>query len=172
MLLALALDAWYDNLKEKRLIENTLADIGFDIRIYASLEPVYDNNQRLLDSLTARIERFESGENVDFSFGIGRPEISSLAWQMAKESGVASGFGRELYKDIARVYLEFDRLQNLWNYNYQFKLSYDPDMSQYSLARHYRRQWESIQGRHRQLLDKSVEFVEKYKEASFMQQLP
>lgn len=169
VLFALALDAWYESLKEQRLIENTLKDITLDIQNYAGLQVVLEYNQQSLDSLVASIERFEAGEKVAFPFGFARPEINSLAWEMARENGVASGFGRELYKDIARVYLEFDRLEGLWNYIYQFRLTRDPDMSQYSLARHYRRQLESIQDRHSELLEKSIQFVEKYENAAFME---
>ncbi|MEP5611862.1 MAG: hypothetical protein ABJP45_06405 [Cyclobacteriaceae bacterium] len=168
VLLALALDAWYENVKQQRLIESTLVDIMLDIQHYAALQVVFDYNQKNLDSLQASIERFEAGEITEFVFGFGRPEINSLAWEMAKENGVAADLGRELYLELATVYLQFDRLENLWNYNYQFKLSYDPDMSQYSLARHYRKQYESIQKRQAELQEKSKEFLEKYKDASFM----
>ncbi len=162
VLLALALDAWYDNWKQRKLIKNALTEIVLDIQIYANTTSVIEFNAGWLDSLTYTIERFENGENVRFPFGFGRPETSSLAWQMAKENGIASGFGREIYKDISRVYIEYDRLQNLWNYNYQFKLSRDPDMDDYTVARHFARQMERIQSRHEQLIEKSQEFIDKY----------
>ncbi len=172
VLLALALDAWYANLKEDRITQSTLSDIALDIRNYTELEEVYSLNATYLDSLTRQIERHEQGESVTFSFGFGRPEINSMAWQMARETGVASNFGRELYKDIARVFVEFDRLEKLWNYNYQFKLERNPNMDQYTLARHFRRQLVSIQSRHLELMEKSAEFLEKYKDASFMTSIP
>ena len=168
VLLALALDAWYDNQKEEKLIQSTLSDIVLDIQYYSQLSAVYDYNASYLDSLASDLEQYESGEVVDFTFGFGRPEMNSLAWDMAKETGVASNFGRELYKDLAHVYLEFDRLIRLWDYNYQFKLERDPDMDDYTLARHYHRQITSIQSRHKELMDKSVEFLEKYKDAAFL----
>lgn len=162
VLLALALDAWYDNWKQKKLIKNALSEIVLDIKVYADMTPVLAFNANWLDSLTNTIERYENGEEVQFPYGFGRPETSSLAWQMAKENGIASGFGRDIYKDITRVYIEYDRLQNLWDYNYQFKLSRDPDMDQYTVARHFARQMERIQSRHEQLIDKSQEFIDKY----------
>lgn len=169
VLLALALDAWYDNLKEERVVQTSLADIAADIGIYAGLNGVYALNAASFDTLTNQIKRYEAGEQVNFTFGFGRPEINSLAWQMARETGVAANFGRALYKDIAKVYNEFDRLQGLWNYNYQFKLSRDPNMDDYTLARHYHRQLRLIQARHQELMEKSAEFLEKYKDEGFTQ---
>lgn len=168
VLLALAFDAWYDNLKQELIIESSLHDIALDISHYAELEAVYEFNRAHADTLTSQIEKYEAGETVRFVFGFGRPEINALAWRMARETGVASNFGRELYKDIARVFNEFDRLEKLWDYNYQFKLQRDPDMTDYTLARHYIRQMNTIQSRQRELMDKSAEFLEKYKDAAFM----
>lgn len=164
VLLALALDAWYDNRKQEQLIKSSLSDIALDIQNYASLTPVLEYNGAWLDSLQSEIRRYENGEKVNFTYGFGRPEINAVAWQMAKENGIASGFGREVYKDIARVYIEFDRLEQLWDFNYEFKLSRDPDMDNYTLARHLARQLDRIQSRHAQLIEKSQEFIEKYGE--------
>lgn len=171
VLLALALDAWYDNWKQKKLIKNALTEIVLDIQVYAATGPVLDFNADWLDSLTSSIQRFENGEEIQFPFGFGRPETSSLAWQMAKENGIASGFGRDIYKDISRVYIEYDRLQNLWDYNYQFKLSRDPDMAPYTVARHFVRQMRRIQSRHEQLIEKSKEFIEKHGD-EFLEEQP
>ncbi len=164
VLLALALDAWYDNWKQQKLIKSALHEISMDIRQYAGMTPVLEFNADWLDSLKNAINQYENGEKVEFTFGFGRPEISSLTWQMARDNGIASGFEREVYRDISRVYIEFDRLQKLWDYNYQFKLSRDPNMDQYTVARHFARQMERIQSRQLQLIEKSQEFIDKHGE--------
>ncbi len=168
VLLALALDAWYANMRAEQTVQDTLTDIALDIRNYSGLSGVYDYNAAFLDTLTQQLEQYGRGEQVTFTFGFGRPEINSLAWDMAKDTGIASNFGRELYRDIANVYTEFDRLINLWDYNYQFKLERDPNMDQYTLARHFHRQMIKIQARHQELVDKSTAFLEKYKDAAFI----
>lgn len=169
VLLALGFDAWYENLKHNQIIESSLSDVALDISHYAGSGSVYYKlNQINLDSLTNQIEKYEQGKNVEFSFRFARPEINALAWRMARDTGIASDFGRELYKDIARVFNEFDRLEKLWNYNYKFKLERDPNMDQYTLARHFARQLKSIQARQKELTEKSVEFIKKHKDASFM----
>lgn len=168
VLLALALDAWYENQKRDQLIQSSLSDIVLDIQHYSSLNEIYEYNARFLDTLENEISQYEAGQAVAFTYRFGRPEMNSLAWDMARETGVAADFGRALYKDIARVFLEFDRLISLWDYNYQFKLERDPNMDDFTLARHYYRQMRLIQFRHQELMEKSSAFLEYYKDAAFM----
>lgn len=168
VLLALALDAWYNGRERQNEIDTALSDIALDIYIYSQQQSAFEFNQSQLDSLTINIERFEQGKPANFNFGYARPELSSLTWEMSKTTGLAAGFGSELYQDIARVYVEFDRLVKLWDYKYDFMLSYDPSISPYNLALHHRRQLVWIQRRHSELEEKSIDFLQKYQDAAFI----
>ena len=168
VLLALALDAWYDIQKTEQRVQVALQEITLDIRTYFDLEGVYKINATNLQTLKKQLAQYEKNGDESFTVAFARPEINAIAWDMAKETGLASHFGRELYKDLAVVFIEFDRLQKIWEYNYQFQLERDPNMGQYTLARHYVRQLETIQLRHRELMDKSGKFLEKYKYEDFM----
>ncbi|MEO9484977.1 MAG: hypothetical protein ABJG47_16065 [Ekhidna sp.] len=171
VLLALALEALYANRIRQSEIEVALADIGLDIYSYTQQYEAFDFNQSQLDSLIVNIERYRQGNSANFSFGYARPELSSLAWEMSKSTGLASDFGNELYTDIARVYVEYDRLIGLWDFTYDFMLSYDPSMPSYDLAQHKTRQLRRIQARHAELAEKSTEFLNKYNSSSFIKAL-
>lgn len=168
VLLALTLDSWQEQSKQQKKVNRALEDIAEEIYSFTNLTVALEYNQKQLESLTIAIQKHENGEEVNFNFGLGRPEIKSLAWQTSKENDITSGFDRELFLEIAEVYVEYDRLMQTVDYYVDFKLKSDPDISPYTEARYTRRYIKSAAFRISELIKKAKEFLEKNKDAGFV----
>lgn len=171
VLLALALDSWQENVKKEQVIQKALDDIAMEILSFMRLDLIANHNQVTLDTLRIQIQRHQNGEKTGFSTSFGRPEIKSISWTTARENGIAAGFDRQLFLDIAEVYVEFDRLIDILDYHYEFNLKSDPDMTPYTRARHIARHLESSIFRMGELNKKSIALLGKYKDHKFTQVL-
>ncbi|OEK00093.1 hypothetical protein BFP97_00545 [Roseivirga sp. 4D4] len=169
VLLALTLDSWKEQRKDQKRIGKALSDISMEIDYFLNiLERGPNTNQQAFDSLNYAIEMYESGKKANFNFGIGRPEMSSLAWQSSKESGITAKFTRSLFLDIAEVYIEYDRLTSVFDLHTEFMLKADPDMSEYTRAKYTVKHLRTVLFRIEDLKRKANEFKEKYKEELFI----
>ncbi len=168
VLLALALDSWRENLNEQKRIDRALQDIFLEVNSFMALEGALSFNNEQLDLLDSMIRLYEDGATTPFQGGVGRPEVKNLAWETSKESGIASGFNRQLSLDLAEVYVEFDRLQQILEYSREFNLKVDPEMSEYTRARHVRRQIQQTIFRCVEVQRKASDFLEQYKDSKYV----
>ncbi|MBO3698279.1 hypothetical protein [Roseivirga sp. E12] len=169
VLLALTLDSWQEQQKEQKKVDKALSDIAIEVNSFSSmLEGGLIYNQTAFDSLNHAVEMYKKGEVANFNFGIGRPEIKSLAWQSSKESGITAKFDRNLFLDIAEVYIEYDRLMSVFDLHTEFMLNADPDMTEYTRARYTINHLRTVLFRIQDLKRKSTEFQEKHRGESFM----
>lgn len=167
VLLALMLDSWQERLKVEKKANRALRDIVLEIRAFQGLKGSLDYNTRQLEILDSLILRHEQGDSVAFYPGIARPEIRSLTWQTSRETGVTADFERSVFLDITELYVEFERLEKILDYSYEFMLKSDPEMSPHTRAIHKQRQFRGVIFRSEELLRKTSSFFEKYKDAEF-----
>ncbi len=171
VLLALTLDSWQEQSKQQKKINKALNDIVEEIYTFSTLNGALEYNKSQLDSLNMAIEKHKSGEEANFNFGLGRPEIKSLTWQISKENGITSSFDRTLLLEIAEVYVEYDRLMKTVDYYVDFRLKSDPDISPYTEARYSSRYISSAIFRIGELIRKANDFLERHKNESFVKAL-
>ena len=168
VLLALALDSWQENNKKSNKLNQVLEDIVMELNTFTFLDKAIEYNLVMLDTVRSKIKQHEDGKAVEFQGGLGRPEIKSLAWTTAKTTGLASEIDRSLLLELAEIYSEFDRLENILESFAEFNLKRDPDMSEYTRARYVERYMRSAIFRMQELSKKSKAFIEKHKNASFV----
>jgi hypothetical protein len=169
VLLALMLDSWQERLKVEKKVDRALRDIVLELKAFQGLEGSLEYNKRQLEILDSLIFRHEQGDSVVFYPGIARPEIRSLTWQTSRETGITADFERSIFLDITELYVEFERLEKILDYSYEFMLKSDPNMSPYTRAIHKQRQLRGVIFRSEELLRKTTSFFEKYKDARFTQ---
>ncbi len=167
-MLALALDSWKENLKNEKLIEASLNEIFKEVTAMTYISELTNYNQNQLEILDSLIDTYQNSRN-DFvgSYGFGRPEVRNLAWITSKENGIAASFEPALFRDLAEVYIELGRLDNILAYNRDFDLKADPDMSEYKKAQHIRKQFNLAIFRSRELVKKSSALLGKYKDYKY-----
>lgn len=169
VLLALTLDSWQEQQKEQKKVDKALSDIALEIGSFNSmLEGGIIYNQKAFDSLSHAVVMHENGETANFNYGIGRPEIKSLAWQSSKESGITAKFDRDLFLDIAEVYIEYDRLTSVFELHNEFLLKADPDMTEYTRARYTIKHLRTVLFRIQDLQRKATAFQEKHADTAFI----
>lgn len=168
VLLALALDSWQEKSKKTQKLDQALEDIVLELNGFTHLDKAVGYNQQMLDTIRSKIKQYEDGKKVTFLIGMGRPEVKSLAWTTAKSTGLASDFDRDLLLELAEIYSEFDRLENVLDMYAEFNLKYDPDMPKYTWARYVERYVRSAIFRMQELNNKSKAFLEKHKDATFV----
>lgn len=168
VLLALTLDSWQEKTKKDREIKRALTDIMLEIQSYTDFGPAENVNQTLLDSLTINIRRYAQGSAASFTMGFARPEARNLAWTSARENGIASGFDRELFLDLAEIYVEYDRLNYILEFHAEFILKADPDMPEFTKARHVARHLNRSIFRMDELQRKSIDLLKKYEGSPFV----
>lgn len=171
VLLALMLDAWRERLKIEQKVQNALEDIASEIQTFTDMSESIGFNSVQMDSLEAMIKRHRAGKEVNFTSGVARPEVRSLAWETSRANGIASDFDRQIFVDITEIYVEFDRLEKILVYNREFIMKSDPDMLPVNKAIHRYRQLDGIVFRSQELQARANEFLEKYKDADFTQHL-
>lgn len=167
VLLALMLDAWQEQLKTQKRVNRALQDIMLELRTFRGLEGSLGYNRRQSDILDSLILKHAQGDSVVFYPGIARPEIRSLTWQTSRETGITADFERSVFLDITELYVEFERLEKILDYSYEFTLKSDPNMSAYTKAIHKKRQLRGVIFRSEELLRKTTLFFDKYKNADF-----
>lgn len=168
VMLALALDSWNENRKLQKLVDDALIEIFNEVSMMNSIQGVTAYNTKILSQLDSILKVHEnSPESFKAPIGLGRPELRNLAWNSAKESGIASGFNPEMFRDLAEVYIEYERLEKILDYNREFTLKSDPNMDRFTEAKHVRKQLDQSIFRSEELIKKSGEFLEKYKDSKY-----
>ncbi|GEM_PF-4639909 len=171
VLLALMLDAWRERIKVEQKVQHALEDIASEIKTFTGMNESIEFNTVQMDSLEAMIKRHRAGKEVQFSSGVARPEVRSLAWETSRTSGIAADFERQIFVDITEIYVEFDRLEKILAYNREFGLKSDPSMPAVDRAIHRYRQLNGMVFRSQELQARANEFLEKYKDADFTKHL-
>jgi len=171
VLLALGLDSWQEGVKKQKQIDRALEDIISEVSTFTVLDRVAVYNQEMLDSLNSNIQRHEEGKSSNFQFGLGRPEIKSLAWSTAQSTGIASEIDRSLLLELAEIYSEYDRLNNIFQLDAEFRFKSDPDMPEYKQAKYIVRHLNRAIFRMNELNKKAGLFLEKHKDEPFVKAL-
>lgn len=168
VMLALALDSWQQQLKTEKAVKLALQEIFLEVSTFVELEPTIDLNTQILASLDSAIYKHRKDpDSFNESIGFARPEKRNLSWLTARENGISVEFEPEIFKDLAEVYIEFERLESILNYNREFGLKSDPNMHRYTSAQHLQKQLSLTIFRSKELMKKSQALLEKYKDSKF-----
>ena len=163
------LDSWQERLKVEKKVNRALESIVLEVQTFTDMDVSIEYNTKNMNALDSMIRRHRNGESTNFSSGVARPEVRSLAWMTSRENGIAANFDRQVFIDMTEIYVEFDRLEKILAYNREFSLKSDPGMPPVNRAIHKRRQLDRIIFRSQELQARANEFLEKYKSADFTQ---